>query len=283
MAQHICLITITFTLNNDIIAPPFTSKISKTIFIKLTGKEDIIKQKHPYKPITITPIIKNGKPIYKTTKNKNLLKINAGENYQFHLTIINKDLINTILTALIENCNQTKINIFNTKATITNIEITIKKLEELGLPQAQAYRIQFKTPTILQMPKSLKWKFKGYRYVLFPHPYLITYSLINHWNTHTPESLKIKQPWKLSYYATHALMEVDYNIKPTTVPYKGEKGPRGFTGWALYKFRGTSKKLNKKLLTLLEYANFVGIGKSRSIGFGMTKITPIQNQKPHQT
>ena len=125
------------------------------------------------------------------------------------------------------------------------------------------------------MPKSLKWKFKGPRYILFPHPFLIFWSLGTHWNTYAPPSLRIRDIWKLSYYAIHALMEVDYDLKPITAVYNGKKGPRAFAGWVIYKFRGVSKRLNQKLLRLLDYANYVGVGKSRSIGFGMTKIKPL--------
>jgi len=279
LAPYICGITLSFILNNNIIAPPFTSKISKIIFIELLKNQSLITDRYAYKPVTISPVMSNGKPIFKLNeKNQDLIKLEAEKPYEFHVSIIEKEPSKPLLLSLIESCGQTVVNVLNAKAEIIRMNITLKQLEELHLPNSNAYRVEFKTPTILQMPKSLRWRFKGPRYVLFPHPYLMIWSLATHWNAYAPPSLRIHDVWKLAYYATHALMEVDYNIKPVTAIYTKGKGPRGFIGWVLYKFRGVSKRLNEQILRLLEYANYMGIGKSRSIGFGMVEAKPINSK-----
>jgi len=221
----------------------------------------------------------NGKPIFKFKKTQDFIELKAGKPYEFHVSVIEKEFSKSLTYSLIENYNQTPIDILNAKAEITYMNINLKQMEELRLSNSDAYHVEFKTPTILQMPKSLRWRFKGPRYVLFPHPYLMIWSLATHWNTYAPPSLRIHDVWKLAYYATHALMEVDYNIKPVTAIYTKGKGPRGFIGWVLYKFRGVSKRLNEQILRLLDYANYMGIGKSRSIGFGMVEAKPINSKK----
>ena len=160
--------------------------------------------------------------------------------------------------------------------TIAIHEVKAKSFNEIGLKEADAYKITFKTPTLLQAPKIIKTD-QTVRHVLFPSPKLITWSLAMHWNKYAPEHLKIPDIAKLATYSDYCLVEVDYRLKPTTAIYDERKRPRGFIGWTLYKWKPKGKKqYEQTLLKLLDYANYIGIGRSRSIGFGVVSIRETQ-------
>ena len=71
------------------------------------------------------------------------------------------------------------------------------------------------------------------------------------------------------------LVEVDYSVKPETVIY-GKTGDgrlklvRGFTGWIIYEL--IYPKLKPIYSKLLALARYMGVGRSRSIGFGQVDV-----------
>ena len=73
--------------------------------------------------------------------------------------------------------------------------------------------------------------------------------------------------------------EADYNIRPTTALYgRDENGrpkkPRGVTGYVIYRI------LNPRIAPLLDktlaLASRLGLGRSRSIGFGEIQVKPTK-------
>lgn len=76
-------------------------------------------------------------------------------------------------------------------------------------------------------------------------------------------------------YSNYASVEVDYSLKPVTVIYDERRRPRGFIGWVIYEHRRISPKLSRHLSRLLDYANYVGVGRFRSIGFGVVDVKAL--------
>jgi CRISPR/Cas system endoribonuclease Cas6 (RAMP superfamily) len=48
---------------------------------------------------------------------------------------------------------------------------------------------------------------------------------------------------------------------------------RGFIGWVLYDLRTARNTSSlRKILTLLDYSQYVGVGRSRATGFGQLRL-----------
>jgi CRISPR-associated endoribonuclease Cas6 len=99
---------------------------------------------------------------------------------------------------------------------------------------------------------------------------------MDHWNSQVGEELVIRDSG-LPYNSFFLLREVDYRISPVTVYYDEKRRPRGFIGRVLYHLAPTRRqKRRRNLLRLLDYANYVGVGKSRTMGFGMVSVKPFK-------
>lgn len=281
MKAPLCHLLIHFSPGENAVVPPFTSKVSKTILIQLLGDASLLSGlREPggilRKPLVVSPVLKGGKPLFKVAGQDGFLVLRAGTRYSFKVSAIGEQAVGQVLSALMSRLSDNPdLKLFNTSISILGVDVILRDMAELGLPDAGAYRVVFRTPTMLQFPRPWRWRFKKVRYCLLPHPHLIVWSLARHWNSLAPLSLRL-DAWKLSCYANYALVEVDYDLKPVTAIYeKPASGPRGFVGWALFEHRKGNEKLDRRLRTLLDYANYVGVGKSRSIGFGMVSVEPI--------
>jgi len=282
----LCHVSFEFTPEQDVVVPPFTSKVSKTILIQLLGDGSLLSGlREPggllRKPLVVSPILAGGSPLFKLQGQEGFIVLRANKRYSFTVSAIGSLASEKLLSCLIDELPCDGIRLFNTQVCLLGVNVVVRDLSELGLPDAPAYKITFKTPTVLQFPRPWRWRFKAPRYCLFPHPYLIVWSLVRHWNSLAPPSMRL-EPLRLSYYASYALIEADFNIRAVTAIYekassdrRRPSGPRGFIGWVLFEHRKGNEKLDRHLRALLDYANYVGIGKSRSIGFGMVSVKPI--------
>ncbi|MEM4462010.1 MAG: CRISPR system precrRNA processing endoribonuclease RAMP protein Cas6 [Candidatus Bathyarchaeia archaeon] len=280
MSENIIVkVLVEFRLLSSIVSPPFSSKISRTLLyniLKETFDKSIINN-ITYKPIILTPIIDLGHPnyrfIFKTSKSEERpIILKEMGRYGFYITIITKDIpIMKIVEALTPG---KRVKIFTGEAIIENCQFDIRSFESLNL-QGDKIRIEFMTPTLLSFPKGWIKVETPMRHSLFPIPCFIIWSLAEHWNTYAPKNLAIKNVKKLAAYSNYALVELDHNIKPVTVIYDEKRRPRGFIGWTLYEHRKLRTKLSTWINRLLEYANYIGIGRSRSIGFGSVRVRVV--------
>ena len=163
------------------------------------------------------------------------------------------------------------IKILNTEADITTIYVKSFTFDKIGLTPSDFYLANFKTPTLLQIPSGRRDK---KIYYLFPEPFLVYFTLVRHWNKYAPNRLKIpffQNPLEV----WSKLFVTDFRLKPVDVIYS-EKPFRAFMGKVVFKVEDDLKDIVRKLFS---YANFVGIGKSRTIGFGMVDIKPWHKSK----
>lgn len=283
-SNSIVRLSIDFTPLSNIVIPPFSSKVSKILFIRMLGDlaEKLLKgdshDKVSFKPLILTPIywVDGERFLFKTESSKGLDKpliLREKTKYRFYATLAsNYDKV----LSLIQEANF-KLEIFNGEVLIEDIYVEIKPFEGFGLRDFNGLiRVEFKTPVLISFPKSwikLERKIPA-RHSLFPIPSFIIHSLAEHWNTYAPEQLKIPNTSKIRVYSNYSLVEQDYNVKPVTTVYDGKRRPRGFIGWTLYRHRKLNRSLDESLLKLLDYANYVGIGRSRSIGFGVVEVKP---------
>jgi len=177
-------------------------------------------------------------------------------------------LLDDFLQEVISN-STVDFTVYNKQLRMELEKVEVSKVDQLTLPDSRLYRIEFLTPTLLQVPRP-KFRRLRNRYVLFPYSPLLMASLTSHWNKFMHPAIVRTTGSRALYY----FREVDYQLEPITVNYDNGS-VRGFVGWALFSLiarKGT--KLRDMVRTLLGYANFVGVGKSRSIGFGEVEAKP---------
>ncbi|HDJ89363.1 MAG TPA: CRISPR system precrRNA processing endoribonuclease RAMP protein Cas6 [Thermoprotei archaeon] len=265
--MNLSLIIVPFT---DCILPPFTSKVTKTLFYHLFDGKSVFDRRM----FSFSPLYRNGRPLYKVLKSrkdfKNIsIKVSRNERLSAKISLIIKDKI-----LLPKPEVEFKFNEYKFYAHIVNIEVDDISSISIDLPDI--FRINFITPTLIPVPGRGKFLQKlgiKRRYRLFPDLSLILMLL-----TYDLQLQKISltniSPVKIFKWAYKAIAELDYNIRPETILYtvKDNKPSveRGFTGYTVYQI--LDKKYLEEVKKLLGYGLKMGIGKSRTIGFGQITI-----------
>ncbi|GIU72001.1 MAG: CRISPR-associated endoribonuclease Cas6 [Candidatus Nitrosocaldaceae archaeon] len=254
-----------FNVDRDIIIPPFSPKVSKILLHSISELySNIYSSNISFKPLSISPILSDDKPLLKYGITDRPLILYANKQYSFITTLIlnENDTFNDML-----DLSNNSIKLFNSTATIDSINITIRRFDNIKLDISNGFvKMVFVSPILIQLPSY--GRFKRGRHLLFPIPSIMMRSLIDHWNTYAPIQLRVKNPIYASLYSNYMLVEVDHYIKPVTVVYDKRRKPRGFIGWTVYKVVKSRSKYNNVIQRLLAYSNYIGIGRSRSTGFG---------------
>ena len=249
--------------------PPFSSKVSRSILMRLHSSL-LSADKGSLKPYRVTPLFRGSRPLVKYTDgHKERLKLYPEAEYYFEYTGIGK---RAGVEALMK---ERRVELFGSRFTITGIEFKKVAFSSIKVPNAEYYKMTFLTPVLLSLPYSRE-KYGHVRHMLFPHTFLMFHSLIRHWNLYAPRRLIYPDQNALARYAYYNLPEADFQIVPKTAIYDEKRRPRGFTGWIiLRRLKGKGVK-DARILNLLDYANYIGIGRSKSIGFGLVRVMPIK-------
>ncbi|WP_230937919.1 CRISPR-associated endoribonuclease Cas6 [Sulfolobus acidocaldarius] len=253
------------TTDHDIILPPFTSKLSRLILVKLSDTYSKLQyQNTSYKPLRVT-VIKDpeGRPVYARGRGKSI--INGNQSYSFTFSFQDENIFREIMEKV-----QTTVEAWNTKFQVNLKDIKVVDQTESLRSESKLYRMEFLTPTLLQ-PIRPNLKRKDNRFVLFPYVPILLFSIVKHWNQNMDQKIHGVTGLKTLYY----MREVDYRLRPVTTYYDG-KPVRGFTGWTVFELRSKrNSKITRNVQKLLEYANYFGVGKSRAIGFGEVNVKVI--------
>ncbi|BFH74708.1 CRISPR-associated endoribonuclease Cas6 [Sulfurisphaera javensis] len=255
----IFILNFELTPSHDAIIPPFTSKLSRTLFLEFSPSySKLIESEESYKPIRITVVKDEGKPLYSTGKRK--ITLTGGKTYSFSVSTMREEIVKEAIKV-----DSVKKELFNTTFDVQLKDVKIK--EDVGLEDSRFYKVYFRTPALIQPPRP-RIKNKMNRYVLFPYVPLFLASLVSHWNKNMSEKIVGLTGSKTLYY----FREVNYRLKPVTV-YYGNIPNRGFIGWVIYELRAKrGSKIRENVKKLLDYGNYFGVGKSRNIGFGEIEV-----------
>jgi len=268
--RFVIRITVTFRPLRRTVIPPFTAKVSKTIlnmFSELYRK--LSERENSFKPIAVTPLYRGEQALFKTKKDHNLIMLEEGAYYRFSASIVTDEA--TTVNELISLSNPMVGDVFSSPISIENVKIEVRDFESFGFNKPSAIKISFETPVLLQLPS--KKRYMSGRHFLFPIPSLMIGSLIEYWNRHCPARMLVKNAYYLTVYSNYALREADFEITPVTVLYDESRLIRGFVGWVLYDLRvARNTRSLRKILALLDYAQYVGVGRSRAAGFGQIKL-----------
>lgn len=246
--------TINFKLraDHDVIIPPFSSKVSKSVLAMLSPSyAKIAEDKKPFKPVRVTTLKDSkGRPVL-AINNKALMR--KDEEYSFSFTFMDEGMVKDLMGKI-----GTVVELWGSKISVDITDLKI--IDEIKVDDSKYYKVNFITPTLVQPPKK---KVKENIFLLYPYSYFFLASIVRHWNANMKEKVNITFYKSLIY-----LKELDHGIKPVTANYDG-KPIRGFWGWILYEVR------DEKIKKLLSYANLFGVGKSRAIGFGEVLAIPV--------
>ncbi|BDC18756.1 CRISPR-associated endoribonuclease Cas6 [Acidianus sp. HS-5] len=241
--------------DHDVVLPPFTSKVSKSILAYYSPTyTKLSEDAKPFKPIRVT-VLKDSKGVVLAVNGRKAM-MKGGGDYYFSFTFTD----NNILKDLMGKVNA-EVEMWGAKIEADIIDL--KVIDEVKYEDSTFYKVNFLTPTLIQPPK----KVKENRFLLYPYSYFFLASIVRHWNANMDKKVNITFLKSFVY-----LKEVDHGIRPVSANYDG-KPVRGFWGWIIYEVR------EKKVKELLSYANLFGVGKSRAIGFGEVKVIPVSFEK----
>jgi len=253
------------TVKDEVIIQPFSSKVSRMAISSISNDyKNYMDSRESFKPYTVTALKLGERPLY--SDGRKLMKLLPRNVYNFTVSSLRHEFMNEITSK-----PYTNFKLYNTEGYASIESIEVVEEGSLTIEDSKFYKVEFLTPTLLQLPRP-SLRRKRNRYVLFPYVPLFFLSIANHYNKYFSPPIIGMGSSRAVYY----LMETDYYLTPKTVKYD-EREVRGFTGWVMFNLTARKESnLRNRIRKLLAYSQFMGVGKSRAIGFGEVKVVPIK-------
>ena len=267
----IARVTIEFIPLDNILIPQLTSKVSKTLLLRLLKNARriirLVSINEPYKPLALSMIYHKGRYLYGTKKSNRVIYLKKGNRYSFDVTFLSSELIKEMIKVIIKEMPETVQPLYDGKVLIHGISVEYKDFDKISINFENSFKMEFLTPTQF----AVKHVSSITRFRLFPIPTLIYLSLVRCWNKYAPKHLSFNEE-KLVGRVAVSVFEADWgNLKPVTIIHNKKTVIRGVTGWCIYQIY--DEDVQKASQKLLAYAEYVGVGKSRTLGLGRVKIT----------
>ncbi|MEM2207020.1 MAG: CRISPR system precrRNA processing endoribonuclease RAMP protein Cas6 [Sulfolobales archaeon] len=276
---------------NDVVLPPLTSKLIKYVIeVSNSGLSRVVSSNAFLKPLSISMLFLGSRPLYSTLNyhNSQLLTVRGGTLLNARVSAVVSDGgLGVEDFRSIEGCWSTPYGNFEIRLD----ELEVIRVNYLSIGLGRYFKISYLTPTVItakyMIPPTLRAKSRVLpeRHKLIPQPSFIFSYLLRLWNNVVGPEERIPnrsagdlEAYKLGRLADITLVEVDYMLRPTTaVVGRDNEGRlrtvRGFTGWVIYE--SLANKLQPTLDKLLALAKYLGIGRSRGIGFGMVEVRNV--------
>ncbi len=279
---------------DKMIAPPFTSKLVKSIveccenykFISTIYEKTI----GGFRRVRYSVLFSRaGKPLYNTPYSKELIQLVPWENYSCRVTMVLDRSETPLATEALEFSGYVKTPFGEVLVTPSSLSI-VDLSNLLNAEPPSLVRVRILTPTLLpqklMMPPWASGKASkiATRYKLIPTPGLMASSALRVIAGLSGNEAIVKE--HLNYYLGRAVdqvvVEVDYSIWPETAIYGRTRDntlrkPRGFRGWILYEC--LSKRVSKIFWILMKTCELIGLGKSRCIGFGEVRAERVEKRR----
>ncbi|MCE4619153.1 MAG: CRISPR system precrRNA processing endoribonuclease RAMP protein Cas6 [Desulfurococcales archaeon] len=291
---HIIKLKIRFRFESDTILPPFTSKLTKTLIYSADCFKELRRHyelRKKFRPVTLSTLhYLSGRSVYKKESSKDGDKpLVAKRDMVLEAYISYYTSKDPFDLGEVFGCSGNLPSPFE-KVVFSVDEAMVEKVDLIstGLPNASAFRVEFKTPLIMSTKvmtppfpkiKTILDKTPN-EYRLLPTPAYIAASAMRLWLAIVKgvDPDEYFTPYAIGRLADVLLPEINYRLKPVTVIYgRDEAGRlrkiRGVEGYVVYKIN--SRKLALTLDKLLGLASRLGLGKNRSIGFGEIKVNSL--------
>lgn len=273
---------------DELLLPPFTSSLVKSVAMSSESLEWVAEAyRESLRPrrARFSVLWMEGKPLYKRHEGGGGLRMLRGRGYRASITVVGNRSLDPLLplSAAGEERVETPYGALRLRVD----EVLMMGGEEEAAPPAPgrdfALKLDFHTPVILTQklltPPWIGLRRRGIpeRHRLLPTPGLLGASMVSYIlgvMGHRVEPF-LSLPYYFARVADLALYEVNYKLLPTTAVFgRGDEGrlrkPRGFTGWVEYGCAGRGPC--GVFYRLMRLAAFVGVGRSRSSGFGETRV-----------
>jgi len=269
---------ITLSVENEVILPPFTGKVAKSLLIKGNDKlETIFKSPNVNpKPIKVSPLgyLKNGKEVFLWVMEKGKLDIiRASPDREYFFYVGYEETISHMVEEALSNIDGKEL--FKTKWYVSSVEINSYTLpNEKGkydTLKSSEVKVSFRSPVNIVDPYR-KSKFRRFLPVA---GFLFSYNI--------GEIARLERDNKLYWILVDymsAILQETHNVWDTVKKiyyiYDGEKIP-GLTGYIKYYINHDLLESRQELAVLIEnvlqHAEIMGVGSGRANGFGHVKIT----------
>ncbi len=267
--------------NNDVLLPPFTGKVVKSLLIKANPVlEEVFSGKYSPKPIHLSTFARvvDGKMIFMWKKSgvdeDVSMRLGMGQEAMFYIGFT-EDVAHQVMDAL---SNLDGVELFNVKWVLVEYGIECYKLPSKDIPvryrldNIEAVKVEFRTPTLLLDP------YKKTRYRRFlPLP-----GIVFSYNIGDLLRMERSRDYIETVDLVNALLNETYSALETTKTvmyiYEGKRLP-GITGYVKYMIDWSLvDKLDAKLFleNLLLHTKIMGVGTSRANGFGHVTIRFIE-------
>lgn len=269
-------ITLSFTFDTDVILPPFTSRLVKHALHTLPCMEPVRRaylERGAYRRVTLTPLIGPRGPLYKTINDKNYIIARAGSRLTAKINVYGEVEPSVLNCTGHLNGPYEYVKVEVTKLDIVRFANLIKSSKTIGIRMHTPLLVPVKFLT----PPELAEKYRdaipnAYRLSITPGHLVAAAAKVFMGLTQGPDmALTTPQiPYRLGRLADILVYEVDVRTRPVTVVYDGNRKMRGPVGGML--LHTDDPQMALTMTTLLNLAQYMGLGKSRSIGFGMITV-----------
>ncbi|AWR98111.1 CRISPR-associated endoribonuclease Cas6 [Acidianus sulfidivorans JP7] len=264
----------------NVILPTPSSKVMKYLIQSgkiLPSLKDLILSRDKYKPIFISHLGLNQRRIFQT--NGNVKTISKG--MRLSSTIAFSTQANVVQEIVDEGVFETAYGKFHLMIEDVEIVEVEKFKEEIERHMKDNIRIRFISPAILSskvlLPPSLSERYKKVDagYSTLPSVGLImAYAYDVYSNLIGKKEIEVRA-FKLGVLSNALSRIMGYDLHPVTVAIgEDKKGnlrkARGVMGWI--EFDIPDEKLKRRALRYLLPSSYLGIGRSRGIGFGEIRL-----------
>jgi len=276
----------------DSVLPPFTSKVLKSIMARagcMRGLWGYYNKFRSFRPVTIRVLrTLDGKLMYKSASSRKVLKVRRGEELRGSISFFVPE--GAPWDSALLSCDE-EVDIDFARFAISLEEVSLEDVRELsaGIERGRPFKVLFRTPLLMttkvMTPPTLS-STKVYRLVeraekahrLLPTPSYIASQAMREWIGivlgERPDPLW--PPYGMGRLADLMVAEVDFSLRPVTVVYDEKRRPRGVRGYVIY--RPLDRHVAETLDRLLAFAERMGLGRSRSVGFGEVKVLPLRGE-----
>ncbi|AGJ61859.1 CRISPR-associated endoribonuclease Cas6 [Saccharolobus islandicus] len=264
----------------DVILPTPSSKVLKYLIQSgrlLPSLKDLITSRDKYKPIFISHLGFNQRRIFQT--NGNLKSITKGSRLSSIIAFSSQsDVLPEVADESIFETVYGKFHIMIESIEIVEVE---KLKEEVEKHMNDNIRVRFVSPTLLSskvlLPPSLSERYKkidaGYS-TLPSVGLIVAYAYNVYCNLIGKKEVEVRA-FKFGILSNALSRIIGYDLHPVTVAIgEDSKGnlrkARGVMGWI--EFDIPDKRLKRRVLKYLLTSSYLGIGRSRGIGFGEIRL-----------
>ncbi len=211
------------------------------------------------KPITVTPLLDTSRGRYLVAGS-----VEPG-TYVTELRVVGSDLIEFFTQALNDVLSRGFIEIRSGVIPVITGEIIV--YEKFSVKESiSKFRIVFRTPA--QLSKRTLERGRWYR--LFPVCEYLAYNLAHLWNVLICDP--VIDIDRLVVWSHEHVHETRYRLRTVKVPVGEGRWTRGFVGWVEYTVSSPDCEEKRWFAVLLEFAKYMGVGKSRAIGMGVVDV-----------